>query len=148
MNFWFLIIVLGLAFVLQFIFTMLQMKSFSINYGALRKLGRVAIGKAKGGFKSGVIVMFAIDDKGDILKGSYISGVTVLARFKDLKGFENINIEDLRDEHVIKFPKQVQKAILNASSNYTTIINGGEVEQPKSPIDSLGGSVKKIVSTK
>lgn len=148
MNFWFLIIVLGLAFVLQFIFTMLQMKSFSINYGALRKLGRVAIGKAKGGFKSGVIVMFAIDDKGDILKGSYISGVTVLARFKDLKGFENINIEDLRDEHVIKFPKQVQKAILNASSNYTTIINGGDVEQPKSPLDSLGGSVKKLVSTK
>lgn len=148
MNFWFLIIALGLAFILQFVFTMLQMKSFSVNYGALRKLGRVAIGKAKGGFKAGVIVMFAIDGNGDILKGSYMSGVTVLARFKELKGFADINIANLCDGHVAKLPKQLQKAVLNASSNYITITSGGEVEEPKSPLDRFGGSVKKLVSTK
>ena len=47
------------AFCLQFLFQMVQMKSFNKFYTKLRKKGRVAIGKAKGGFHAGAIVMFA-----------------------------------------------------------------------------------------
>ena len=51
------------AFILQFLMQMVQMRSFNKYYTRLRKMGRVAIGKAKGGFHAGAIVMFAIDQE-------------------------------------------------------------------------------------
>lgn len=148
MNFWFLIICFGLAFILQYILTMTQMKSFTMHYKTLRKMGRVSIGKQKGGFKSGAIAMFAIDDEGIILKGAYLSGVTVLARFKQIDGFEGKNIVSLLENDVKNFPKQVRKAILESSSNYVTIMEGGVIEKPKSPIGSITQSLKKVVDQK
>lgn len=134
MVFWTIIISLGLAYVIQFLLTMLQMKNFNLNFRDLRRMGRVAIGKKKGGFVAGSIAMFAIDDNGIILKGLYLSGVTVLARFKELNEFNGIDIAALKEEHVKQYPKQVKKAILDASSNYITITNGGDVEESKAPL--------------
>lgn len=148
MNFWFLIICFGLAFVLQYILTMMQMKSFTQHYGKLRRIGRVAIGKQKGGFKSGAIAMFAIDDKGDIIQGSYLTGVTVLARFKTISGFEGKNIASLCEEDAKNYPKQVRKAVVEASSNYITIMAGGVIDESKSPLASITGSFKKVVGQK
>ena len=54
------------AFILQFLFSMVQMKGFNVHYGRLRKIGRVAIGKSKGGFHAGAMVMFAIVSCGDL----------------------------------------------------------------------------------
>ena len=67
MNFWFLLICFGVAFLAQYALGMIQMKSFTKNFGQLRKKGKVAIGKKKGAFKAGSIVMFAVDDNGIIL---------------------------------------------------------------------------------
>ena len=36
------------AFMLQYLFTFIQMKDFNRHYSTLRKMGRVAIGKVKG----------------------------------------------------------------------------------------------------
>ena len=58
MIFWTVLISLGIAYVLQFLLTMIQMKDFNLNFRDLRKMGRVAIGKKKGGFVAGSIVMF------------------------------------------------------------------------------------------
>ncbi|MEG1410444.1 transcriptional regulator GutM [Clostridium sp.] len=146
MIFWTIIISLGLAYVIQFILAMIQMKNFNLNFRDLRKIGKVAIGKKKGGFVAGSIAMFAVNDEGMILKGLYLSGVTVLSRFKELNEFNGINIVNLREDHVKKYPKQVQKSILDASLNYITIITGGVVEDPKSPLQKLTGSKQKIVT--
>lgn len=148
MNFWLIIICFGVAFVLQYVLAMFQMKSFTIHYGKLRKIGKVAIGKKKGGFMAGAIAMLAVDDSGIILKASYLSGVTVLSRFKELRGFEGKDIVKLVDEDAKKYPKQVRKAILEASSNYITITNGGEVQEPQSPLNRMAGSVKKLATQK
>ena len=68
---------------------MVQMKSFNKFYTKLRKKGRVAIGKAKGGFHAGAIVMFAIDQDGVIIDGCFMRGFTMLARFKNWDFFNN-----------------------------------------------------------
>ncbi|MEG0855658.1 MAG: transcriptional regulator GutM [Terrisporobacter sp.] len=146
MVFWTVIISFGLAYIIQFLLTMLQMKNFNLNFRDLRKLGRVAIGKKKGGFKAGSISMFAIDDEGRIIKGLYLSGVTVLARFKEINQFNGKDIATLKEDDVKKYPKQVQKSILNASSNYITITNGAEVESPKSPLEKVTGSLQSVVN--
>ena len=124
------------------------MKDFNLNFRDLRKMGRVAIGKKKGGFVAGSIVMFAIDDKGIILKGMCLSGVTVLARFKEINDFNGVDITTITEEQVKSYSKQVQKAILDASSNYITITNCGEIEEEKSPLQKLSGSIQKVVTQK
>ena len=58
MSFMVIAVAMLAAFCLQFLFQMVQMKSFNKFYTKLRKKGRVAIGKAKGGFHAGAIVMF------------------------------------------------------------------------------------------
>ena len=148
MNFWFLLICFGVAFLAQYALGIVQMKSFTVNFGRLRKMGKVAIGKKKGAFRAGAIVMFAVDNDGIILDGSYMSGVTVLARFKKLKGFEGLNVATLTKENVKGFPKQVQGAILEASSNYNVIMSGGEVQEPESPLGRLTGSIKNLATQK
>lgn len=148
MIFWTVLISLGIAYVLQFLLTMIQMKDFNLNFRDLRKMGRVAIGKKKGGFVAGSIVMFAIDDKGIILKGMYLSGVTVLARFKEINDFNGVDISTITEEQVKSYSKQVQKSILDASSNYITITNCGEIEEEKSPLQKLSGSIQKVVTQK
>ena len=112
MIFWTVLVSLGIAYVLQFLLTMIQMKDFNLNFRDLRKMGRVAIGKKKGGFVAGSIVMFAIDDKGIILKGMYLSGVTVLARFKEINDFNGVDISTITEEQVKSYSKQVQKSLI------------------------------------
>lgn len=76
-------IALGVAFLLQIIFSMLQMKYFSSQFVKLRKRGKVVVGRKNGFFFAGAIVMFLIDDDGIILEGKKMEGVTCLARVKD-----------------------------------------------------------------
>jgi len=146
MNFWFLIICFGIAFILQYMLTFIQMKSFTAHYSKLRKKGRVAIGKIKGGFYAGSIAMFAIDENGIILEGSYMQGITVFARLKELKGFEGKNVGILTKADCKNLAKPLTKAILEASSNYNVIMGGGEVVEPPSPLQRLGNifTAKKL----
>lgn len=146
MNFLFLIISLGIAFSLQYTLTFIQMKSFTANYSKLRKKGRVAIGKVKGGFRAGCIAMFAIDKNGIIIDGSYMQGITVFARVKELKGFEGKDVGVLTEADCNKLYKPLVKAILEASSNYNVIMGGGEVVEPPSPLQRLSNifTAKKL----
>lgn len=146
MNFWFLLISLGIAFILQFIFASIQIKDFNRNYKNLRKKGRVAIGKYKGAIIAGSIVMFAIDDEGKILEGAYISGVSILARFKKINALNGENIGEIKKE--LNLAKPVTKAIENASNNYKRIINGEEIKPEKSPIGKITNSLKCIATEK
>jgi DNA-binding transcriptional regulator of glucitol operon len=118
--------------------TFIQMKSFTAHYSKLRKKGRVAIGKIKGGFHAGCIAMFAIDKDGIILEGSYMQGVTVLARVKELKGFEGKSVGRLTKTDCNKLAKPLTKAVLEASSNYRVIMGGGEIVEAPSPLTRLG----------
>lgn len=146
MNFWFLIICFGIAFILQYILTFAQMKSFTAYYSKLRKRGRVAIGKVKGGFRAGCIAMFAIDQNGIILEGGYMQGITVLARVKKLNGFEGKDVGRLTEADCKNLAKPLTKSVLEASSNYNVIMGGGEVAEPQSPLQRLGNifTVKKL----
>ena len=57
-------LVIGLAFVIQFVLSSFQMKNFNNEFVRLRRKGKVAIGRKSGGFHAGAIVMFRIDEKG------------------------------------------------------------------------------------
>lgn len=128
------------AFMLQYLFTFMQMKDFNRHYGSLRRMGRVAIGKVKGALRAGAIVMFAIDEEGTILAGRYMQGITVLARCRVLKGFEGKDVGKLTEDDckALHHSKSLTKGVLEASSNYNILMAGGEIPEPPAPLERLG----------
>ncbi|MCK1226448.1 transcriptional regulator GutM [Streptococcus uberis] len=109
-------IIVILAYVVQIILGIKQLKHFNKVYAELRKKGRVAIGRRSGKIKSGTIVMFAIDKEGLVLDARKMQGVTVAAHFKQMPNFigQDIHYFDTYNPLVRNENKLVQIAIEDA----------------------------------
>ncbi|UTR13793.1 transcriptional regulator GutM [Salipaludibacillus sp. LMS25] len=132
---WYLIVMMGLAWLIQSVFGFMQIKHFNRKYAELRSLGRVAIGKRTGMFRAGTVVMFAIDKQNTILRAAKMQGVTVFSRVKDLKGFEGKNLLKISEKDFKKVNKLTQFAIEDALKSYDVISKGGELKVKKGWID-------------
>lgn len=143
-----LAIVLGVAFLLQIILSMLQMKHFSNEFVKLHRKGKVACGRKAGGFRAGAIVMFLIDDDGIIREGKKLEGVTFLARVRPLKGFEGRDIRTVSETDVPKTHKNLGKAVADASLTFKKYTAGEIIPEPLSPFQKVGSSVGNIFKGK
>lgn len=115
-----LIIIAIIVWILNFTLGLIQIRDFNKNYIELRKLGKVAIGRKKGMFTSGTIVLLRIENDGFIVESRKMQGVTVAARVRNFQGLENMYIDNLEEETLKKFNKPLKKAILDAVKNYKT----------------------------
>ncbi|TDT51915.1 transcriptional regulator GutM [Fonticella tunisiensis] len=123
------LIILGASmWILNFLFGLIQIKNFNKNYIEMRRLGRVAIGRKKGYFQAGTVVMMLIDEEGKILLSKKMQGLTVLARVKEFTGLEGKNIEDITEDDLKTYNKSMKAAILDAVNNYKTFGGGEAVE--------------------
>lgn len=132
------------AYLLQAILGFRQIKHFNNIYQSLRKKGKVAIGRRKGRFKAGTLVLFAVTDGGRILDAKKMQGVTVLAKFHSLPQFlgEDIHYLDTYNPLVRKENKLLQQAMENAREVFLRVESGNyEEEKPLSP---LGGIVNQL----
>ena len=59
-----ILIVVGIAFLMQAILGFVQMRNLTDEFIKLRRKGKVAFGRKSGGFKAGAVVMFRIDEEG------------------------------------------------------------------------------------
>lgn len=132
------------AFVLQIILSMMQMRHFSNEFIKLRRQGRVACGRKAGGFHAGAIVMFLIDDEGRIKDAKKLEGVTFAARVKPLNGFEGRMIDSLTAADGPKGHKNLCKAIEDASLTYRKYVAGEIIPEPPSPFQKVGRSVGNL----
>lgn len=134
-----------IMYLLQYLFTFLQMNSFRDYFNKYIKDGKVAIGIKKGAIRAGAIVMFSVDNLGNIKKFAFIHGVSVFARFKEKDLFTNANIKDLDEEILkgLKIEKNLRLAILNAKDNFIKAEKGEEFEMEKSPLQKAFGFFKK-----
>ncbi|RLP10042.1 transcriptional regulator GutM [Propionibacterium australiense] len=137
MNFWFLLTALGVAYLGQMYFSTVQMKDFSTSYAALRRRGKVAIGKRRNALSAGAIAMLLLDEDGTIVDARVMSGLTVLARFKPLAQITGQHIADLDPGSLRRCPKGLRLAVENAQSNWVTVQNGGVPAEPLSPLGRL-----------
>ncbi|MDO4594740.1 MAG: transcriptional regulator GutM [Tissierellia bacterium] len=142
---WLMIIIFSM-FMLQYLLTFLQMKSFRKYFSKFIKQGKVAIGIKKGIFFEGCIVMFLIDDYGNIKNASMISGFTVFSRFKEFNKLNNYNLLEFDEEilKLLKFSRSKTKAILNAKENFIKVKNGEEIELKKSPFQQITSKIFNI----
>lgn len=108
------------VWILQTVLGLWQFKKFSNHVRDLRSFGRVAIGRAKGGFMSGVIVLLVIDDYCRIIKGEIMEGRTVFAGFKEFNILNGLTLFELSDELCkslnIGFRRSV--AVMSAKQDY------------------------------
>jgi DNA-binding transcriptional regulator of glucitol operon len=138
------------AYILQIIFGLKQLKHFNTTYSELRKKGRVAIGRRSGKIKAGTIVMFAVDRKGMILDAKRMQGVTVVARFKSMPSYigQDIHYLDTYNPVVRKENKLLQIAIEDARELFLRIEAGNYKDDPKfAPVLNVGNQLK-LLSTR
>jgi DNA-binding transcriptional regulator of glucitol operon len=117
MTTWFLIGgVCIVAYLIQIILGLYQIKNFNKVYQHLRKNGRVAIGRRSGKIRSGTIMLFGLNEKGVIQSTQKMQGISVLAKFKALDTFNGIELQALTSYHplVLKEMKLTRVAIENA----------------------------------
>ena len=148
MQIFIIMIFIAVAFIFQMALGFLQIKHFSKAYAELRRIGKVAIGKKPGKIRSGTIVMFAVSNSGKILKAKRIQGVTVMAKVKDMPGFEDKNIRTLGGKDLIQCNKLLKLAILDAVHNYKVIMSGGEVPEKNSLFKRMMLQAERVAAVK
>ncbi|SJZ88294.1 transcriptional regulator GutM [Garciella nitratireducens] len=146
----FLIMICITGFLLQSFLGLQQIKHFNKEYVKMRKEGKVAIGRRPGKIRAGTLVMFCLDQEGVIQYGRKMQGITVLARFKDLKGYEGVKIDSLDKESRLlkKESKLIRECILNAVETYNLVIHGKEIAIKEPPLTSLKKKVKNLSFSK
>ncbi len=138
------------AYILQIIFGMKQLKHFNTTYSELRKKGRVAIGRRSGKIKAGTIVMFAVDKSGKVLDARRMQGVTVAARFKTMPDYigQDIHYFDTYNPLIRKENKLLQIAIEDAREVFLRTEAGNYEDVPKfAPVLNVGNQLK-LLSTR
>lgn len=131
MNYWFLVVVCGVMFLLQMALGLIQSKAFSQAFVDLRRQGdKVSTGKHKALFSAGAIVMFAVTKQGKIINGKAIKGVTIFARFRDLNAFNGQRITALDQAQLSGQPPAIQKAIANAVESWVAVHKGLDPVEP------------------
>ena len=108
------------VWVAQTLLGLRQFKKFNNHLKDLRQEGRVAIGRARGRFMAGVLVLFVIDSNCKILRGEIMEGRTVFADFKPFEKFNGLTLFELGDElcKSMKLNAQQTAAVVSARQEY------------------------------
>lgn len=141
-----ILIIFGLilfAWLLQTILGSSQINDFNKNYNELRRKGRVSIGRSKGIFRSGVVLLMLIDKNRNIKIARKMQGITIFAKFKDypiLIGQDLLNIEEDVYEKMDRF---TQKAFDEAVDVFKRVERGEEIPSGKSPLQKASSIFSK-----
>lgn len=108
------------VWILQTVLGLWQFKRFNNHIKELRQSGRVAIGRARGGFVSGVVVLLVIDRYCRIIKGEIMEGRTVFANFKEFDVLNGLTLFELSDElcKSLNLSFQQSVAVMSAKKEY------------------------------
>ncbi len=128
----FIMFLIAGAFIFQLALGYFQIKHFTKVFVEMRRIGKVAIGRRPGKFRSGTIVLFALSDNGTILKAKKMQGVTVFAKACDLHGFTDKNIKTLKEKDINHCNSLLKSAILDATINYKVVMSGEEIPEKQS----------------
>lgn len=136
------------AFIVQMGLGFLQLKHFSKAYAQMRRIGKVAIGKRPGKIRAGTIVLFAVTNSGRIIQAKKMQGVTIMATFKDLPGFDGKFLRSLTEEDMKHCNKLVRLAIQDAIFNYKTIMSGGVIPEKNSLFKNIMLKAERTLALK
>ena len=108
-----LVIIAFVLLIVQGLLTYFQIKSYKNRVSELKKYGLVGVGTQKGGISAGNITILVTDKNGNIARCEKMEGITVFARFKEIRGLEGMHISELK-EKLNSDPKSNKKGKRNA----------------------------------
>jgi len=119
MLIYFGIILVG-AFLFQGVLGLKQIKNFSKTFHQLRLLAPVAIGKNPKKLRAGTLILIAVKDDGTIAEAQMMKGVTIFAKFKEVKALRNQNLAEIAASYdqLKQFDKLTRVCLLDAYRNY------------------------------
>ena len=108
------------VWIAQTILGLRQFKKFNNHIKELRREGRVAIGRARGHFTAGVLVLFVIDSDCRIQRGEIMEGRTVFAGFRTFDNFNGLTLFELSENlcKSMKLSRQQTLAVISAQQEY------------------------------
>ncbi len=115
---WMFIALAIAMWLLQGLLSVFQLKKFNRELKSLRQTGRVAIGKTRGRFKTGCLLLLCIDENTIIIKGRKLQGITSFASFHDFNDLNGIKLTNIDENIIAGFDKQTAKAINSAVDEY------------------------------
>lgn len=115
---WVFVAAAVIMWLLQGLLSAFQLKKFNRELKTMRQSGRVAIGKARGRFRAGCLLLLCIDADCRIVKGRLLQGITSFANFRDFNSLNGIVLTDIDESTCAGFDKQTAKAILSAVDEY------------------------------
>ena len=119
------------AWSLNYFLGYLQIKNFNREFIDLRRKGKVAVGRKKGSFVSGSVVLFLITDEGEIIEGKLLYGTSVLARVRDFNKFNNRTLASIKSDELKGVKGPLKKSILDAKKNYEFFLTEKEKENAR-----------------
>lgn len=134
---WLAIVALAFIYVTNTVLAFLQTKNYTSAFTSLRRRGRVAIGKKKGVFRAGAIVMLLLDENGIVTDGARLTGVTVLSRFRPFDAFNGAALTDIDATDDRRMTTSVRQAVNNARDNYLFSLTGSVPPEPPGPLSRL-----------
>lgn len=96
-----------LFMILQGGLTWLQVVNYKKTVKSLKNKGIIGIGVQKGKLKAGRIIILVSNEVGDIITGKEMNGMTIFARFKELRGIQGKDIFTLKKEIAEKDGKNI-----------------------------------------
>ncbi|MBB6451112.1 DNA-binding transcriptional regulator of glucitol operon [Geomicrobium halophilum] len=139
---------LGIAFLIQSALGFWQIKNFNQRYAVMRSEGKVAIGRSRGLFRSGVVLLLSVDNSAKIIRAEKMQGLTIFARFKPVYHLENQYLLKTEEDVERKLDRFSKKALNDARHVYRVVKAGGEVPKPKSPFEKLFSGVTRLFTGK
>ena len=143
--FWTFLIGFAVLYLTQTVLGLRQSKNFADTFTAMRRRGKVALGKKQGLLVAGALVLFLLDDAGHIVEGRKLSGVTVLSRFKTFDVYNGLQLADLAPEGDRRFSKPLRGAVANARDNYRTLLAGKKPLDPPGPLAQISLAAGRLV---
>lgn len=116
-----IILIIFVAFILQAGLGFLQLRNFTHHYQALRRQGRVLIGRNPKRLQAGTLLLIALDQDGVIRACQLMKGVTIFARFQTVTRFNGQSFLEVATDYkqLARESRLLRQCLLNA---YQTLI--------------------------
>lgn len=127
----FIVIGLALAWGIQYVFAFFQMRRYYGRIAELRRKGKVSTGVAGSSWRRRQYAVLVVDANDRIVHVEELSGWTVFAALKPVRGLDGRPLSDLDDES-LKLPvsDKLLLALRNAASYFKEAANKAQAAAP------------------
>ncbi len=127
-----IIILLVGMWVLQFVFSYLQMRKFYSRVSQMRKDGLTSIGMSGSMYKRRIYGVLTVDKQDRIIHAEQLSGWTVLARLKPVDALIGKSLSELLDESVqVPINKKMISAFRSSANEIIKAREKANKQQPQ-----------------